>query len=92
MTTALGCASTRTPEGAGEYVDDIITTKVKAAIFNERGLKVSEIKVETFKNGTPETAVYNPWWHGWDQQTKEPYVRLRTDVPAAPAHTRPSDG
>jgi len=49
LTTALGCASTCTHEGAGEYVDDIITTKVKAAISNERGLKVSEIKVETFK-------------------------------------------
>ena len=47
--SVLGCASTRTHEGAGEYVDDIITTKVKAAISNERGLKVSEIKVETFK-------------------------------------------
>jgi osmotically-inducible protein OsmY len=46
----LGCASTRTHEGTGEYVDDsVITTKVKTAIFNEPGLKVSEIKVETFK-------------------------------------------
>jgi len=46
----LGCASTRTHEGTGEYVDDsVITSKVKAAIFNEPGLKVSEIKVETFK-------------------------------------------
>jgi len=48
VTTALGCASTRTHEGTGEYVDDsVITTKVKAAIFNERGLTVSEIEVET---------------------------------------------
>ena len=46
----LGCASTRTHEGTGEYVDDsVITTKVKAAIFNEPGLKVSEVQVETFK-------------------------------------------
>jgi osmotically-inducible protein OsmY len=50
LTTALGCASTRTHEGTGEYVDDsVITAKVKTAIFNEPGLKVSEIKVETFK-------------------------------------------
>jgi osmotically-inducible protein OsmY len=50
LITALGCASTRTHEGTGEYVDDsVITTKVKTAIFNEPGLKVSEIKVETFK-------------------------------------------
>jgi osmotically-inducible protein OsmY len=47
---SLGCASTRTHEGTGEYVDDtVITTKVKTAIFNEPGLKVSEVQVETFK-------------------------------------------
>ena len=47
---SLGCAATRTHEGTGEYVDDsVITTKVKAAIFNEPGLKVSEVQVETFK-------------------------------------------
>lgn len=46
----VGCASTRTQEGTGEYFDDtVITTKVKAAIFNEPGLKSSEINVETFK-------------------------------------------
>lgn len=46
----LGCASTPTREGTGEYLDDtVITTKVKAAIFNEPSLKVSEINIETFK-------------------------------------------
>lgn len=46
----LGCASTSTHEGTGEYIDDsVITTKVKAAILNEPGLKVMEINVETFK-------------------------------------------
>jgi len=50
LTTALGCASARTHEGTGEYVDDsVITTKVKAAIFNEPGLKSSAVKVQTFK-------------------------------------------
>ena len=45
-----GCASTSTQEGTGEYVDDsVITTKVKAVIFNEPTLKVAEINVETFK-------------------------------------------
>lgn len=48
--TMMGCAGTSTKEGTGEYVDDsVITTKVKAAIFNEPSLKVSEINVETFK-------------------------------------------
>ena len=46
----VGCASTSKQEGAGEYVDDaVITTKVKAAIFNEPTLKSTEINVETFK-------------------------------------------
>ena len=47
---AAGCASTPKQEGTGEYVDDaVITTKVKAAIFNEPTLKSAEINVETFK-------------------------------------------
>jgi osmotically-inducible protein OsmY len=45
-----GCASTPTKESTGEYVDDsAITTKVKAAIFNDPALKVFQINVETFK-------------------------------------------
>ena len=50
LATAVGCASTRTHEGTGQYVDDsVITAKVKAAILGEPGLKVAEINVETFK-------------------------------------------
>ena len=46
----MGCASTSTSEGTGEYVDDsVITTKVKAAIFEQPSLKSAEINVETFK-------------------------------------------
>lgn len=46
----LGCGATDTKEGTGEYIDDtVITTKVKAAIFNTESLKVNEINVETFK-------------------------------------------
>ena len=45
-----GCASTTKSEGTGEYLDDsVITTKVKAAIFNEPTLKATEINVETYK-------------------------------------------
>ena len=45
-----GCASTYQQESTGEYIDDsVITTKVKAAFFNEPSLKVAEINVETFK-------------------------------------------
>ena len=47
---SVGCASTDKREGTGEYIDDsVITTKVKAAIFNEPTLKSTEINVETFK-------------------------------------------
>ena len=47
---SLGCASTPTKEGTGEYIDDsVITTKVKDAIFRDPTLKSSEINVETFK-------------------------------------------
>jgi osmotically-inducible protein OsmY len=46
----VGCAPTPTKEGTGEYIDDaVITTKVKASIFNEPTLKATEINVETFK-------------------------------------------
>lgn len=50
LVSVVGCASTSQKEGAGEYVDDaVITTKVKAAIFNESTLKSTEINVETYK-------------------------------------------
>jgi len=50
MASLLGCASTATQEGTGEYIDNtVITAKVKTAIFNEPTLKTLEINVETFK-------------------------------------------
>ncbi|MDY6948670.1 MAG: BON domain-containing protein [Pseudomonadota bacterium] len=50
LITSAGCASSKTQAGTGQYVDDtVITTKVKAAILGEPGLKVAEINVETFK-------------------------------------------
>jgi len=50
LASLLGCAGTPTKEGTGEYFDDtVITSKVKAAIFNEPSLKSAEINVETFK-------------------------------------------
>ncbi len=50
LTSMLGCASTSTREGTGEYVDDtVITAKVKTALFNEPALKSLQINVETFK-------------------------------------------
>ena len=50
LATVLGCASTSKQESTGEYFDDsAITTKVKAAVFNEPSLKSAEINVETYK-------------------------------------------
>lgn len=46
----IGCAATAKSESTGQYVDDTaITAKVKAAIFEQPGLKSAEINVETFK-------------------------------------------
>ena len=46
-----GCASTRTQESTGQYIDDTaLTTNVKAAILNTPSLKSAEINVETFKS------------------------------------------
>ncbi|AMK78590.1 MULTISPECIES: BON domain-containing protein [Methylomonas] len=50
LLSAAGCASTQKHEGTGEYVDDsVITTKVKAMLFDEPNLRSGQINVETFK-------------------------------------------
>ena len=50
LVSTVGCSSTSKQEGTGEYVDDsVITSKVKAAVFNDPALKSAEINVETFK-------------------------------------------
>ena len=50
LAISLGCASTPTQEGTGEYIDDsAITAKVKPAILQEPTLSSAEINVETFK-------------------------------------------
>ncbi|MEJ2201581.1 MAG: BON domain-containing protein [Desulfuromonadaceae bacterium] len=50
LTAFMGCAATQKKESTGQYIDNsIITTKVKAAIFDEPTLKTLQINVETFK-------------------------------------------
>jgi osmotically-inducible protein OsmY len=50
LTALGGCAATRAQESTGQYLDDtVITTRVKAAIFEDANLKSAEINVETFK-------------------------------------------
>ena len=56
LASFAGCSSSskekdaRKHETAGQYVDDsVITTRVKAALFNEDSLKSTDIKVKTYK-------------------------------------------
>ncbi len=50
IATFAACASTRTHESAGEYVDDsVITTKVKSLLAQDDFLKSFQISVETYQ-------------------------------------------
>lgn len=50
IVSLAACASTRTHESTGEYVDDsVITTKVKSLLAADDFLKSFQIGVETYK-------------------------------------------
>jgi osmotically-inducible protein OsmY len=50
LLAASGCASTPKTEGTGEYIDDsVISTKIKAQLFDEPNLRSSQITVESYK-------------------------------------------
>ena len=50
IATFAACASTRTHESAGEYVDDsVITTKIKSLLAQDDFLKSFQISVETYQ-------------------------------------------
>ena len=50
IATFTACASSRTHESAGEYVDDsVITTKVKSLLVADDFLKSFQISIETFQ-------------------------------------------
>ena len=50
IATFAACASTRTHESSGEFVDDsVITTKVKTLLANDAFFKSFQISVETYK-------------------------------------------
>lgn len=45
-----GCASTRTSDSTGEYVDDaVMTTKIKSALLGDDAVKSFAVSVETVK-------------------------------------------
>lgn len=49
MISMIGCAAPDKQQTVGAYIDDAtVTTRVKAAIFDDPGLRFSEINVETF--------------------------------------------
>lgn len=50
LIAAMGCASTATRNGAGEYLSDSwITTKLKGALVGSTLVRATEVNVETFK-------------------------------------------
>ena len=58
--TSAACASTRTQESAGEYVDDsVITTKVKSLLAADDLLKSFQIGVETYKGAVQLSGFVN---------------------------------
>jgi len=56
-----GCTSSnRSTESTGQYVDSAaITSKVKAALLDDSGLKSFDISVTTFKDGVRLSGVVN---------------------------------
>lgn len=50
LSASIGCAAGQKHESTGQYIDDsVITTKVKAAILEEKSLKSLQINVKTYK-------------------------------------------
>lgn len=49
LVSLVGCASTQQHQSASEYIDDaVITTKVKAALFNDPDLSAAETTSKTY--------------------------------------------
>ncbi len=60
ITAFAACASTRTHESAGEYVDDsVITTKVKSLLAADDFLKSFQISVETYQGAVQLSGFVN---------------------------------
>ena len=60
IATFAACASTRTHESTGEYVDDsVITTKVKSLLAADDFLKSFQISVETYQGAVQMSGFVN---------------------------------
>ena len=69
------CASTRTHESAGEYVDDsVITTKVKSLLAADDFFKSFRISVETYKGSVQLSGFVN------SQQVADKAVEIARSV------------
>ena len=50
LSAFLGCATTNKGETAGQYVDDtVVTTRVKAALFDDMAMRTVQINVKTYQ-------------------------------------------
>ena len=60
MVAFVACASTRTQESTGEYIDDsVITTKVKSLLAADDFLKSFQISVKTFQGAVQLSGFVN---------------------------------
>jgi osmotically-inducible protein OsmY len=60
ITTFAACASTRTRESTGEYIDDsVITTKVKSLLAADDFFKSFQISVETYQGTVQLSGLVN---------------------------------
>ncbi|WP_370690780.1 BON domain-containing protein [Methylicorpusculum sp.] len=49
-TSVAGCTSTPTRSSTGEYIDDsVVTSSIKALIYDDPELKIGQISVKTYK-------------------------------------------
>jgi hyperosmotically inducible protein len=75
IVSLIGCASTRTSESTGQYIDDsTITTKVKAKLAEDDLLKSFSINVETYKSVVQLSGFVN------SQQTVDKAGRIASSV------------
>jgi len=75
IATFAACATTRTSESTGEYIDDsVITTKVKSLLAGDDFLKSFDIGVETFQGTVQLSGFVNT------QKAKDKAVEITRSV------------
>ena len=75
IATFAACATTRTSESTGEYIDDsVITTKVKSLLAADDFLKSFDVGVETFQGTVQLSGFVNT------QKAKDKAVEITRNV------------